>query len=204
MQQIDSVGEYVNNRTWTELCLKSLRALLELMSWASSSARTGLLARVRSRGRHAHRPLQSGHDGSAGALHALRREVLKRGATIVNRPWWLSCLPRTAAWLGCGIPMDSDGLVVFHAKAVVLAAAPAASADLLAHQQPHLRRRLHGLPGGRRDHRQGVRGPALGPGGSAAFSSFGRFGRSPDGGRPARGMPVDAEGNRPPARWDCT
>ena len=34
MQQIDSVGEYVNNRTWTELCLKeSFERYSELMSW---------------------------------------------------------------------------------------------------------------------------------------------------------------------------
>ena len=34
MHQVDSVGEYVNNRTWTELCFReSYERYLELMSW---------------------------------------------------------------------------------------------------------------------------------------------------------------------------
>ena len=73
MQQIDSVGEYVNNRTWTELCLKeSLRALLRtaVLGREVRPGRRCPAGRGAASGRHAHRPLQSGDDGSAGALHA--------------------------------------------------------------------------------------------------------------------------------------
>ena len=99
-----------------------------------------------------------------------------------------------------GIPMDSDGLVVFRAKAVVLAAGAGgfrptrwpinnltSDADCMAYRV------------GAEITGKEFADPHSGRADQAAFSSFGRFGRSPEGGRPARGMPVDAEGNRPPA-----
>ena len=53
----------------------------------------------------------------------LRREVLKRGATIVDRTMVAELLTDGGRVVGgVGIPIDSDGLVVFRAKAVVLAA----------------------------------------------------------------------------------
>ena len=66
----------------------------------------------------------------------LRREVLKRGATIVDRTMVAELLTKDGRVVGAvGIPMDSDGLVVFRAKAVVLGGGRGRlPADPLAHQ----------------------------------------------------------------------
>ncbi len=53
----------------------------------------------------------------------LRREVLKRGVTIVDRTMVAELLTANGRVVGgVGIPMDADGVVVLRAAAVVLAA----------------------------------------------------------------------------------
>jgi succinate dehydrogenase/fumarate reductase flavoprotein subunit len=95
--------------------------------------------------------------------------------------------------------MDSEGLIVFRAGAVILAAGTGgfrptrwpinnltSDADCMAYRV------------GAEITGKEYADPHSGRADWAAFSSFGRFGRSPEGGRPARGRPVDAEGNPPP------
>ena len=204
MQQIDSVGEYVNNRTWTELCLKeSFERYSELMSWGvkfgpDGAARPG---KEPPRGGMPIGPCKAVMMEVREPSMLLRREVLKRGATIVDRTMAAELLTDDGRVVGAvGIPMDSDGLVVFRAKAVVLAAGAGgfrptrwpinnltSDADCMAYRV------------GAEITGKEFADPHSGRADWAALSSFGRFGRSPEGGRPARGMPVDAEGNRPPA-----
>ena len=204
MQQIDSVGEYVNNRTWTELCLReSFERYSELLSWGvkfgpDGSARAG---EEPPRGGMPIGPCKAVMMDVREPSMLLRREVLKRGATIVDRTMVAELLTEGGRVVGgVGIPMDSEGLVVFQAKAVVLAAGAGgfrptrwpinnltSDADCMAYRA-----------GAEITGKEFV-DPHSGRADQAAFSSFGRFGRSPEGGRPARGMPVDAEGNRPPA-----
>ena len=94
MQQIESVGEYVNNRTWTELCLKeSYERYSELLSWGVKFGPDGDARPARNRpGRHAHRPLQGRDDGRAAALDgaaAARCSSAESPSSI--GPWWRSC-----------------------------------------------------------------------------------------------------------------
>jgi succinate dehydrogenase/fumarate reductase flavoprotein subunit len=202
MQQIDSVGEYVNNRTWTELCLKeSFERYSELLSWGvrfgpDGSARAG---EEPPRGGMPIGPCKAVMMDVREPSMLLRREVLKRGATIVDRTMVAELRTDDGRVVGAvGIPMDSGGLVVFHAKAVVLAAGAGgfrptrwpinnltSDADCMAYRV------------GAEITGKEFADPHSGRADWAAFSSFGRFGRSPEGGRPARGMPVNAEGNTP-------
>ena len=204
MQQIDSVGEYVNNRTWTELCLReSLERYSELLSWGvkfgpDGTARPG---KEPPRGGMPIGPCKAVMMEVREPSMLLRREVLKRAATIVDRTMVAELLTEGSRVVGAiGMPMDSDGLVVFRANAVVLAAGAGgfrptrwpinnltADADCMAYRV------------GAEITGKEFADPHSGRGDWAAPASFGRFGRSPEGGRPQQGTPVDAEGNRPPA-----
>ena len=204
MQQIESVGEYVNDRTWTELCLaESFERYSELLSWGVKFGPEGDL-------RPGEEPPRGGPpDGPCKAVMmatrqpsmVLRREVLKRGATVLDRTMVAELLVADGRVVGgVGIPMDSDGLVVLRANAVVLATGAGgfrptrwpinnltSDADCMAYRvgaeitgkefsDPHSARA------------------------DQAVSPFhGRLGLGPKGAGPPRGTPVDAEGNRPPA-----
>jgi succinate dehydrogenase/fumarate reductase flavoprotein subunit len=203
MRQIDSVGEYVNNRTWTELCLKeSYERYSELLSWGvkfgpGGAARPG---EEPPRGGMPIGPCKAVMMEVREPSMLLRREVLKRGVTIVDRTMVAELLTDNGRVTGAiGIPMDSDGLVVFGAGAVVLAAGAGgfrptrwpinnltADADCMAYRV------------GAEITGKEFADPHPGRLDWAATSSFGRFGRSAEGSRPARGRQVDAEGNTPP------
>ena len=126
--------------------------------------------------------------------------MLKRGVTIVDRTMVAELLTderpgRRAAWASRWTPTE---LVVFRANAVVLAAgAGGFRPDALAHQQSDLRRGLHGVPGGRGDHRQGVRRTRTRAGRIRPYPrSLAVSAGVPRGAGPPRGDTVDAEGNR--------
>jgi succinate dehydrogenase/fumarate reductase flavoprotein subunit len=206
MQQIDGVGEYVNNRTWTELCLReSFERYSELLSWGVKFGPDGTA-------RPGEEPPRGGPPiGPCKAVvmdvrepsMILRRQVLKRGAKIVDRTMLVELLTSDGRVVGgVGIPMDSDGLMVFRARAVVLAAGAGgfrpsrwpidnltSDADCMAYRA-----------GAEITGKEFV-DPHSGRADWAASASFGRFGRSPEGGRPPRGVHVDAQGDSvPPAR----
>jgi succinate dehydrogenase/fumarate reductase flavoprotein subunit len=203
MQQIDCVGEYVNNRTWTELCFKeSFERYSELLSWGVKFGPDGTV--------------QAGEEPPRGGMPLgpckalmmevrepsmlLRREMLKRGVTLVDRTMVAELLCDNSSVVGAvGIPMDSEGLVFFRAGAVVMAAGAGgfrptrwpinnltADADCMAYRV------------GAEITGKEFTDPHSGRADWAAMTSFGRFGRSPEGSRPAQGVQVDAEGNTPP------
>ncbi len=126
MEQINHYGEYVNNRTWTELCLKeSYERYVELASW-------GVKFGVDGNGGPGREPARDGKPmgpcravalGLREPSMVLRRQVLRSGATIVDRTMIAELLSSGGGAAGAvGIPMDSDELVVIEAQAVVLAA----------------------------------------------------------------------------------
>jgi succinate dehydrogenase/fumarate reductase flavoprotein subunit len=202
MQQINSIGEYVNNRTWTELCLReSYERYSELLSWGVGFGPDGT-ARPREeppRGGMPIGPCRAVMMDVREPSMILRREVLKRGATIVDRTMVAELLTEggcVAAALG--IPVDSDGVLAFRPGAIVLAAGAGgfrptrwpinnltSDADCMAYRI-----------GAEITGKEFV-DPHSGRADWAASSSFGRFGRSPEGGRPPRGSWVDSQGNRP-------
>ncbi len=207
MQQIDTGGEYLNNRTWTELCFnESYERYLELMSWGVRFGPGGAA-------RPGEEPQRGGMPGGPckavmmEVRHpsmALRRRVIECGATIVDRTMVAELLTDGGRVVGAvGFPMDEEGaLLVFLAKAVVLAAGAGgfrpgrwpisnltSDADCMAYRvgaeitgkefsDPH---------GGRADW--------------AAPVSFGRYGRASHDGRPPRGLLTTADGSPvPPAQ----
>ncbi len=205
MQQIDSVGEYVNNRTWTELCLtESLERYSELLSWGVKFGPDGAarLDQEPPRGGMPIGPCKAVMMAVREPSMILRREVLKRGATIIDRTMVAELLTDDDGVVvgGVGIPMDSEGLVVFRTGAVVLAAGAGGfrpsrwPIDNLTSDADCMAYRVGAEITGKE-----FVDPHSGRADWAASSSFGRFGRGPEGGRPPRGIPIDAEGNRPPA-----
>ncbi len=206
MQQIESVGEYVNNRTWTELCLnESYERYSELLSWGvkfgpEGDARPG---GEPPRGGPPVGPCKAVMMAVRQPSMVLRREVLKRGATVVDRTMVAELLTADGRVVGAmGIPMDSGGVVVFRANAVVLAAGAGgfrptrwpinnltSDADCMAY-------RVGAAITGKE-----FVDPHSARADQAVSPFYGRLGLGPKGAGPPRGVPVDANGNRlPPAR----
>jgi succinate dehydrogenase/fumarate reductase flavoprotein subunit len=212
IQQIESVGEYMNNRTWTELCLKeSYERYLELMSWGVKFGPDGTARADEepSRGGMPIGPCRAAIMGVREPSMVLRREVLRRGATIVDRVMVTDLLtaPDPAA-IGrrvggaVGIPMDQQGVFVFQSGAVVLAAGAGGFRPM--------RWPINNLTsdGDCMAYRVGAEitgkefaDPHAGRADWAASSSFGRFGRGPEGGRPPQGRFVNAAGE---SAWPAT
>ena len=204
MQQIDSVGEYVNNRTWTELCLKeSYERYSELLSWGVKFGPEGNLrpGEEPPRGGPPIGPCKAVMMAARQPSMVLRREVLRHGATVLDRIMVAELLVADGRVIGgVGIPMDSDGLVVLRAKAVVLAAGAGgfrptrwpinnltSDADCMAYRV------------GAEITGKEFADPHSARADQAVSPFFGRLGLGPKGAGPPRGVQVDAEGNRPPA-----
>jgi succinate dehydrogenase/fumarate reductase flavoprotein subunit len=200
MHQISSVGEYVNNRTWTELCLReSYERYLELMSWgvrfgAGGTTRPG--EEPQRRGMPIGPCLAAMMEVREPSM-TLRREVLKRGASIVDRTMVAELLTASGVVVGAmGVPMDSEGISIFRTKAVVLAAGAGgfrptrwpinnltSDADCMAYRV------------GAEITGKEFTDPHPGRADQAVSMFFGRFGHGPEGGRPPRGKSFTADGS---------
>ncbi len=127
MEQVNRIGEYVNNRTWGEIVLRdSYARYQDLVSWG-----VVFLKDDRGEFRKECRPdgasealMWSAHDGiSARWVQPLRRQPVKVGVNIMERIMIVDLLRQDGRVVGAiGIPMDSFDLYIFLAKAVVLAA----------------------------------------------------------------------------------
>jgi succinate dehydrogenase/fumarate reductase flavoprotein subunit len=200
MLQVDGVGEYVNNRVWTRLCFEeSYERYGELMSWgvrfgADGSARPGVEPE---RGGMPIGPCRAVMMDVREPSMALRREVLRQGAVIVDRTMIVELLVSRGRAVGAiGFPMDHEGQIhAFTARAVVLAAGAGGfrptrwPIDNLTSDADCMAYRVGAEVTGKE-----FADPHAGRADWAASSSFGRLGRSPDGGRPPRGTHHDAEG----------
>ncbi|NIV39108.1 MAG: FAD-binding protein [Anaerolineae bacterium] len=123
VDQVNRVGEYVNNREWTELCfLESYARYQDLVSWGVEFHRTGdgdLLRSTSSLG-----PCQALFTPPRAHGPVLRKEALKRGVRIMDRIMIVELIKDAGgAILGAaGSPVGGDDLLVFKAKATVLCA----------------------------------------------------------------------------------
>jgi succinate dehydrogenase/fumarate reductase flavoprotein subunit len=204
LQQIDTIGEYVNNRTWTKLCLEeSYERYSELLAWGVKFGPAGdaQAGKEPPRGGPPFGPCKAVMMAVRQPSMVLRREVQRRGVTIVDRTMVAELLTADGRVVGAvGIPMDADGLVVLRANAVVLAAGAGgfrptrwpinnltSDADCMAYRV-----------GAEITGKEFV-DPHSARADQAVSPFFGRFGQGPEGGRPPRGAAVDAEGNPPPA-----
>ena len=204
MQQIGSVGEYVNNRTWTEICLKeSFERYSELLSWGvkfgpEGDARPG---EQPPRGGPPVGPCKAVMMAVRQPSMVLRREVVKRGATVLDRTMVAELLTMDGRVVGgVGIPMDTEGLVVLRANAVILAAGAGGfrptrwPIDNLTSDADCMAYRVGAEITGKE-----FVDPHSARADQAVSPFFGRLGLGPKGAGPPRGTAVDAEGNLPPA-----
>ena len=200
MHQIGSIGEYVNNHTWTELCLReSYERYLELMSWGvefgpDGDARPGVEP---GRGGPSTGPCKGVVMAVREPSMLLRRQLLKHGGIIIDRVMVAELLTDGQAVSGAvGIPMDEEGLYIFRAKAVVLSAGAGgfrpsrwpinnltSDADCMAY-------RLGAEITGKE-----FSDPHAGRMDQAAYAGFGRFARTRGSDRPPRGREVAADGS---------
>ncbi len=123
MHQINTVGEYVNNREWTEIgFLDSYARYQDLVSYGVEFGKTrdGRLER------RAMREL-----GSCESLfleprvfaELLRKQAKKRGVKILDRTMVTELLQQDGKVVGAiGLPAESYDLIVFKAKATVMCA----------------------------------------------------------------------------------
>ena len=122
MKQFNVVGEYVNNRVWTEIGIReSYQVYHELSSW-------GMKFDMTKEGKPHRASMNLGPCEATFMKHisfgdVLRRQVLKRNVKIMDRTMITSLLKQDEGVIGAiGVPVETDELVVFKAKAVVMCA----------------------------------------------------------------------------------
>ena len=120
MHQVNTVGEYVNNREWTEIGFRdSYARYQDLVSY-------GVEFDTDDRGQARRSPPMLGpcralHLEPRTFAHILRKQALKRGVKIMDRSMILELLKQDGKVVGAvGIPMGGHDLLVFKAKATVL------------------------------------------------------------------------------------
>ncbi len=122
VNQVNEVGEYVNNREWTEICfLESYARYLDLVSWGVEFHRNrdgSLLRHTSSLG-----PCQALFTPPRAHGPVLRREALKRGVRIMDRIMIIELVKQDGLVVGAvGMPAESDELLIIAAKSTVLCA----------------------------------------------------------------------------------
>jgi len=127
MEQVNRIGEYVNNREWTETILKdSYARYQDLVAWGVEFLRDdkGEFIKERSPGGASEALMMSPHGGDAGGWTPhLRKQAIKSGVRILERIMVATLLQQDGRVVGAiGIPADSLDLYVFKAKATVICA----------------------------------------------------------------------------------
>ncbi|MBW1803018.1 MAG: FAD-dependent oxidoreductase [Deltaproteobacteria bacterium] len=122
MHQINTVGEYVNNRDWTEIVFKdSYDRYRDLVSWGVEFQKTegGDVFRSTS----GLGPCQSLHMEWRKFARILRKQALKSGVKIMDRVMVTDLLKQESRIVGAiGFPIENYDLYVFKARAVVMSA----------------------------------------------------------------------------------
>lgn len=122
MNQVNTVGEYVNNRVWTELVFKdSYDRFQDLVLWGvefDKDDQGEVLRRTSPLG-----PCQAVFMGWRKFAHILRVQNLKAGVHIVDRVMVTDLIKQDGKAIGAiGFPMERYEPYVFMAKAVVMCA----------------------------------------------------------------------------------
>jgi succinate dehydrogenase/fumarate reductase flavoprotein subunit len=120
MEQVNRVGNYVNNRVWTEMAFKdSYARYQDLASWgvAFQKDENGELLRIGS----SLGPCQNGLVSRKVFAENLRKQALDCGVLIMDRIMITDLLKQDGRIVGAlGIPMDSYEMFTFKSKATVL------------------------------------------------------------------------------------
>jgi succinate dehydrogenase/fumarate reductase flavoprotein subunit len=122
MHQINTVGEYVNNRLWTETVFKdSYERYQDLVSWGvefNKDKNDDVIRRASLLG-----PCQAIFMGWRKFAQILRTQVLKAGVTIIDRLMISDLLKQDGRIVGAvGFRMESHDLYTFMAKATIMSA----------------------------------------------------------------------------------
>jgi len=120
MDQVNTLGEYVNNREWTEITFKdSYARYQDLVSWGVTfqKGEDGELLR----GRSARGATECLYLEPRKSAQALRQQAVKSGVKILDRIMVTELLKQDGKVVGAiGIPMESHDLYIFKAKATVM------------------------------------------------------------------------------------
>ncbi len=196
MDQINTYSDHLNNRVWTELCFKESHARFEELSAWGVRFEQDPSGRLR-RGGTPLGPCRALSMEVREPSMILRRKVLESGTTVLDRVMVAELLTRDGAVIGAaGIPMDAEEVLVFSAKAVVLAAGAGGfrptnwPINNLTSDGDCMAYRLGAEITGKE-----FADPHAGFGDRAGHMGFGRYGRVPEGGRPRMGRRVNAEGD---------
>ena len=121
MEQINTIGEYVNNRVWTEIgFLDSYERYLDLVSWGVGFEREGSGELHRSPPRLG--PCRALHLDWREHAEILRKQALIAGVRILDRIMVVELIKQHGIIRGAvGLAMESGDLCTFQAKATVLA-----------------------------------------------------------------------------------
>jgi succinate dehydrogenase/fumarate reductase flavoprotein subunit len=122
MHQINTVGEYVNNRLWTEMVFKdSYDRYQDLVSWGvefDKDEKGEVMRRTSPLG-----PCQAIFMGWRKFAEILRSQVLKAGASIIDRIMITDLVKQDGRCVGAvGFRPESHELHTFMAKATILSA----------------------------------------------------------------------------------
>ncbi len=125
MEQINRVGEYVNNRAWTEMAFKdSYARYQDLVSWGVDFHKNenGELLRLESN----LGPCLNGLMNRKVFAESLRKQALKSSVNIMDRIMITDLLKQDGRIVGAiGIPADRYETYIFKSKATVLCAGAA-------------------------------------------------------------------------------
>ena len=115
---VSAVGEYINNRDWTEAVIKdSHLRYQDLVSWGAKFPKGGGVPSGPPS------PLGDNPTLSLGAdtLDVLRKQIIKSGVKIIDRIMVTDLIKREDKITGAtGISTDSNELYIFKAKSVIL------------------------------------------------------------------------------------
>ncbi len=120
VEQVSRVGQYVNNREWTEIAFKeSYARYQDLVSWGVEFRKNedGTLFRSESM----LGPCRAAHMGAKVFAELMRKQAVKRGVKLMDRIMVTDLLKQDGRIVGViGIPMESYDIYVFRVKATVL------------------------------------------------------------------------------------
>jgi len=121
MEQVNTVGEYVNNREWTEIgFLDTYDRYQDLVSWGVEFHK---IDRPPQPGRPRLGPCEALHTEWRRHAEILRKQALKAGARIIDRVMIVDLIKQDGRVTGAGgFPVGADDLLVVRAKATVMCA----------------------------------------------------------------------------------
>lgn len=197
LRQIETYGDHLNRRDWTEICFRESFARYEdLCAWGVEFERDAIGALRRSGLPIG--PCKAAHMGTLKPSQVLRRQAQRTGVHIIGRTMITSLLQGEDGVVRGAVGFsldDEEAVIVIRAGAVVMAAGagglkvPGWPIGELTHDGDAMAYRVGATITGKE-----FVDPHASRADQDASSFFGRFGREGDDGRPRFGPVVDAEG----------